>query len=306
MWRTSTTRCPEAAAQAVRSLDQRGAGEPAQPDRAAAGSGQPGQRVRRRATPPPVQETISTLENDAVKITFTSIGAAIKEVELKLQKADNGGNIILNQQSRSNVMTVNGWPGADKADFTAQVDAGKAITFTTTLPNGLQWQRKYAFGQEPDRYSGLGGTLRRISRAIGHALGRPEPKPEVYNLDVIDTVTNPGATDVTLPDYSLSVGRAEPLYDAQGTAPEPKPNSFNTMYVGSGWLTAKFHLTTISEFNPTNLLLGLSGTRPARQHFQHRPRQSSVAVARRGEPVLRRSADAGGGEVDHARELQYV
>ena len=114
------------------------------------------------ATPPPVQETISTLENDAVKITFTSIGAAIKHVELKLQKADNGGNIILNQEARSNVMTLGGWPGADTASFAAQVDAGNSITFTTTLPNGLQWQRKYAFGQEPDRFSGLGGTLRRI------------------------------------------------------------------------------------------------------------------------------------------------
>ena len=226
------------------------------------GAASPANASASAATTPPVQETISTLENDAVKITFTSVGAAIKHVELKLQKADNGGNIILNQEARSNVMTLGGWPGADTASFAAQVDAGNSITFTTTLPNGLQWQRKYAFGQEPDRFSGLGGTLRRISRAIGHALGRPEPKPEVYNLDVIDTVTNPGAADVTLPDYSLSVGRAEPLYDAQGTAPEPKPNSFNTMYVGSGWLTTKFHLTTISEFNPTNYFWVFPGRGP--------------------------------------------
>ena len=226
------------------------------------GAASPANASASAATTPPVQETISTLENDAVKITFTSVGAAIKHVELKLQKADNGGNIILNQQARSNVMTLGGWPGADTASFAAQVDAGNSITFTTTLPNGLQWQRKYAFGQEPDRYSGLGGFLRHISRKIGHMLGRPEPKPEVYNLDVIDTVTNPGAADVTLPDYSLSVGRAEPLYDAQGTAPEPKPNSFNTMYVGSGWLTTKFHLTTISEFNPTNYFWVFPGRGP--------------------------------------------
>jgi len=213
-------------------------------------------------TPPAVAETISTLENDAVKITFTSLGAAIKQVELKLQKADNGGNIILNQEARNNVMTLGGWPGADTANFTAQVEAGKAITFTTTLPNGLQWQRKYAFGQEPDRYSGLGGTLRRISRAIGHALGRPEPKPEVYNLDVIDTLTNPGAADVTLPDYTLSVGRAEPLFDAQGNAPEPKPSASNAQYLGSGWLTAKFHLTTVSDFNPTTYLFVFPGRGP--------------------------------------------
>ena len=213
-------------------------------------------------TPPSVEESISTLENDAVKITFTSLGAAIKHVELKLQKADNGGNIILNQQSRSNVMTVNGWPGADTANFSAQVDAGKAITFTTTLPSGLQWQRKYAFGQEPDRYSGLGGFFRHISRGIAHMLGHADPKPEVYNLDVIDTVTNPGAADVMLPAYSLSVGRAEPLYDAQGNAPEPKPSASNALYLGSGWLTTKFHLTTVNDFNPTTYFWVFPGRGP--------------------------------------------
>jgi YidC/Oxa1 family membrane protein insertase len=202
--------------------------------------------------PAPVQETISTLENDAVKVTFTSLGAAIKNVELKLQKADNGGNIILNQEARSNVMTLSGWPGADSANFTAQQDA-TSITFTTTLPGGLQWQRKYAFGEEPDRYSGLGGFLRRISRKIGHMMGRPDPKVEIYTLDVTDTVTNPGATDVTLPGYVLSVGRAEPLFQAQGNSPTPVPSPLNNMYCGSGWLTTKFHLTTVNDFNPSSL-----------------------------------------------------
>jgi len=236
---------------------------PENPPSLTAQSSAPGQPTTPAATstPPTVQETISTLENDAVKITFTSLGAAIKHVELKLQKADNGGNIILNQQSRSNVMALSGWPGADTANFTAQQDAD-SITFTTTLPNGLQWQRKYAFGHEPDRYSGLGGFFRHISREIAHALGHADPKPEVYNLDVIDTLTNPGAADVTLPAYSLSVGRAEPLYDAQGNAPEPKPNSQNSLYVGSGWLTTKFHLTTVNDFNPTTYFWVFPGRGP--------------------------------------------
>jgi YidC/Oxa1 family membrane protein insertase len=205
------------------------------------------------ATPtpaPPVNETISTLENDAMKITFTSRGAAIKQVELKLQKADEGGNIILNQRARSNVMALKGWPGADTANFTAQQDQNNRITFTTTLPNGLQWQRTYVFGQEPDRFSGLGGFLRRVSLKIGHMLGHADPKPEVYNLDVTDTVTNPGASDVTLPPYSLDLGRAEPLFEAQGNSPGPVPNPANGQYVGSGWLTSHFHLTLMGEFNP--------------------------------------------------------
>src|ERR1700744_449590 len=98
-------------------------------------SGQSSTPAPTAPTPPAVEGSIKPLENDAVKTTFTSAGAAIKHVELKLQKADNGGNIILNQEARTNVMTLSGWPGADTANFTAQVDPGQAITFTTTLPD---------------------------------------------------------------------------------------------------------------------------------------------------------------------------
>ncbi len=212
----------------------------------------PGQQSAPAPAPQAVEETISTLENDAIKITFTSVGAAIKNVELKLQNADTGGHIILNQQSRSNVLTLTGWPGSDTANFTSQVDPGNAITFSTTLPNGLRWERKYVFGQEPDRYGGLGGFFRHVSRNIAHMMGRPEPKPEVYTIDVTDTVTNPGAAEVTLPAFSLSVGRAEPLFEAQGTAPEPIPNPSNGLYLGSGWLASAFHLTQVNDFNPAS------------------------------------------------------
>jgi YidC/Oxa1 family membrane protein insertase len=203
---------------------------------------------------PSVPETISTLENEAMKVTFTSLGAAIKTVELKLQKADNGGHIILNQDSRSNVMALAGWPGAESANFTAQPDGDNAVTFATTLPDGLQWQRKYVFGKEPDRYSGLGGFFRRVSHKIGRMLGRPQPKREVYNLDVSDTVTNPGAADVVLPGYSLSAGRATPLFEAQGNSPQPVPNPSNGLYVKSGWFTSAehYHYVTLNNFNPSS------------------------------------------------------
>lgn len=221
---------------------------PANPPKLSALPSEPGQPA---APPPPAEEKISTLENDAMKITFTSVGAAIRNVELKLQKADNGGNIILNQQSRSNVMALIGWPGADTANFTSQQELNDAITFTTTLPDGLQWQRKYAFGREPDRFSGLGGFFRRVSRQITHLLGHTEPKPEIYTLDVIDTVTNPSAADVTLPPYALSVGRAEPLYDAPPADGQPMPSYSNSLYLGSGWLTSKYHQTLVNDFNPS-------------------------------------------------------
>jgi YidC/Oxa1 family membrane protein insertase len=202
--------------------------------------------------PTPAEEKISTLENDALKVTFTSVGAAIKDVELKLHKADNGGNIILNEQSKSNVLALAGWPGADTANFSATEDLGNAITFSTDLPNGLRWQRKYTFGKETDHDSGLSGYLRVMFHKLAHRLGQAEVKPEVYTLDVTDTLTNGGSTDQTLPAYSLSVGRAQPLFlppDANG-ARVPNASS-NSMYLGSGWLASKYHITTLNDFNPS-------------------------------------------------------
>jgi YidC/Oxa1 family membrane protein insertase len=203
---------------------------------------------------PTVEETFSTLENDAMKITFTSAGAAIKNVELKLQKADNGGNIILNEDAHSNVLALTGWPGADTANFTAKEEPGSATTFTTDLPNGLHWERKYIFGAAPDRDSGLSGFLRVTFHKLARHLGHTEVKPEVYTLDVTDTLTNSGAADITLPAYSLSVGRAEPLYltpDANGAR---VANPSNGQYLGSGWLASNYHITQLNEFNAASRL----------------------------------------------------
>ncbi len=75
---------------------------------------------------PAVIEKLTVIENDAMKVTFTSIGAAITEIELKQHHADNGGNIILNEQSHSNVLALTGWPGADTANFSAQTNSNGA------------------------------------------------------------------------------------------------------------------------------------------------------------------------------------
>jgi YidC/Oxa1 family membrane protein insertase len=199
----------------------------------------------------PVVEKLTVIENDAMKVTFTSAGAAITEIELKQHKADNGGNIILNEQSHSNILALTGWPGVDTANFQVQENGGDGVTYTCDLPNGVKWQRTYAFGKEVDNHSGLTGYLRVLFRKVSRHLGQAEPKPQVYTLDVTDTLTNPGATDVALPAYSLSVGRAEPLYDPITEWSKGRTgSSFNRQYLGSGWLASKFHLTTISDFSP--------------------------------------------------------
>jgi YidC/Oxa1 family membrane protein insertase len=216
----------------------------------------------------PVIEKFTVLENDAMKVTFTSLGAAITEVELKQHKADNGGNIILNEQAHSNVLALSGWPGADTANFEVQENPGDGITYTCDLPDGVKWQRTYTFGKEQEAESGMSGYLRELLDWIAVELGQPKTKPLVYTLDVTDTLTNTGAADIALPAYSLSVGRAEPIYNPiDAWSKGRSASSFNLQYLGSGWLAGKFHLTTINDFNPSSIpLIGIK-TRDGKDAF---------------------------------------
>jgi YidC/Oxa1 family membrane protein insertase len=155
-------------------------------------------------------EKLNFLENDSIKATFTTRGASIKEVELKKHK-EGDGNVVLNQDAHTNIMALTGW--ADTASFQVE-SSGQEITYTTSLPNSVQWTRSYTLGRD-------------------------------YALAVKDTLANTGNAEAVLPAYSISVGRAEPLL-VQG-----QYQPFSSQYIGAGWLTTqKFHLTVMSSFNP--------------------------------------------------------
>ena len=170
---------------------------------------------------PSAPEQLAFLENDSIRITLTSAGAAIKEVELKKHLEDKSSHVVLNEQAHSNVLQLQGWPGADSIAFAGQRSAD-GFVYTATLPNGVTWQRTYRLGAE-------------------------------YALTVRDSFGNPSAAEITLPAYGLSVGRAEPLRVAGHYQP------ISNLYLGCGWLTNKaFHITTISDFNPGSIpLIGI-------------------------------------------------
>jgi YidC/Oxa1 family membrane protein insertase len=167
-------------------------------------------------------EQVTILENDQIKATFTSRGAAVKEVELKNHLEGEHEQVVLNEQAHSNILQLGGWPGADSVSFAVQQSPG-ALVYTGTLPDGLVWVRTYTMGKD-------------------------------YALSVQDTLSNSGAADIALPGYNLSVGRAEPLRNA--TSVSKYLRNSNLMYVGCGWFTNKsFHLTTINNFNPSYIPL---------------------------------------------------
>jgi YidC/Oxa1 family membrane protein insertase len=209
-------------------------------------------------TTPPVEEKLTVIENDAMKVSLTSVGAAIRDIELKEHQADNGGKIVLNERSHSNVLALSGWPGADTASFQDEA-IPNGLRYSYDLPNGLKWVRTYSFGKNTENDSGMSGYLRVLFHKIARHLGQAEVKPLVYSLDVSDALTNPGTSDVTLPAYSLSVGRAEPIYDPiTAWSKDRKASPFNQQYLGSGWLASKFRLTTINDFNPGSIpLIGI-------------------------------------------------
>ena len=165
-------------------------------------------------------EKLDFLENDFVKVTLTTHGASIKQVDLKKHR-EGDGDVVLNDESRSNIMALAGWPEADSTAFQSQSSPG-SITYTATMPNGVTWTRLFTLGKE-------------------------------YVITVQDTLANPGATDVVLPQYSVSLGRAKPLL-VKG-----KYQPISNQYIGAGWLTTeKFHLTTISAFNPGGWIISTS------------------------------------------------
>jgi YidC/Oxa1 family membrane protein insertase len=172
-------------------------------------------------------EKVNVLENDYLRATCTTQGASIKQIELKKHKEGEKGNVTLNEDAHNNIMALTGWPGADTTTFQVQ-SAPQSLTYTATLPDGVQWTRTYTLGT-------------------------------AYSLSVKDTLANPSGAEVVMPAYSIAVGRAEPLLVHGAYQP------ISNQYLGAGWLTTRpsFHLTTINDFNPS----GMISTRPARDLF---------------------------------------
>lgn len=192
----------------------------------------------------PLVEKIDFLENPAVRVTFTSSGAAIKEVLLKQHKEGAESHVVLNANAKQNILALTGWTGTETPQFQVTDSQPNQLVYTTDLSGGVKWTRTYTFGKAREARTGLGGILSRLFRHIAQSIGKPEPPPMVYTLNVTDSLSNPGTADATLPAYGLSVGRTTPLL--VGGHYQPISNQF----MGAGWLTTKFRLTTVTAFDP--------------------------------------------------------
>ncbi len=145
--------------------------------------------------PPPTSEELIILENDKVIFTLSNIGGGIKHAELKDQK--NVGATSLVRINRDGSGPIAGFVDSSEklvnAPFTYRSDLsvlGKTAVFLAKLPSGVI--TKKTFSLETEKIPGA---------------------PYFINLSLEFENTNPTSFDLS--DYSLFLGYAAPLYQAE-------------------------------------------------------------------------------------------
>lgn len=145
--------------------------------------------------PPPTSEELIVLENDKVIFTLSNIGGGIKHAELKDQK--NVGATSFVRINRDGSGPIAGFVDSSEkllnAPFTYRSDLsvqGKTAVFLAKLPSGVI--TKKTFSLETEKIPGA---------------------PYFINLSLEFENTNP--TSIDLSNYSLFLGYAAPLYQAE-------------------------------------------------------------------------------------------
>jgi len=143
------------------------------------------------------EEQRITLENEHLKITLTSYGAAITQILLKNYPEDNPHNtdnprpVILNRVSDSPALDLKRSTGDQLATvarfYTLVSQAERTATFEATLPSGLVIRRTYELsnGADPDG-------------------------PEPFVITHQTTFRNPTETAISLDEVYIDLGTAAP------------------------------------------------------------------------------------------------
>ncbi len=146
--------------------------------------------------PPPTAEDLVILENDEVAFTLTNIGAGIKYADFKNQTnvGDNKTPVRINRHGGGAIGTfVDSDQNLDSTPFAYKADqsvAGKSAVYIAQLPQGLIVKKTYTLED-----SDLPG------------------QPYFMNLSV--AVENTTQANVDLSNFSLYLGSAAPLHEAE-------------------------------------------------------------------------------------------
>src|SRR5688572_12710154 len=138
---------------------------------------------------PPREEKLVTIENENALYTFSSLGGALKRIELKKYKADvgcdkdgrtNTANVVLNDKAEVPALSIVVGGASNTLDFFEITQTGDVVRAEAPLPNGLHMIREYRLSTN-------------------------------YLLKASVRYENRGAQPVSLPEREFVVGTATPL-----------------------------------------------------------------------------------------------
>jgi len=163
-------------------------------------------------------EQTAVLENSTLRVTFTTWGGGIREIELVGHAGDPSEKVRLNHGSPDAIFELRGWSAPGE---------------------GLVWSLEKADPQEviftAPAQTGGEVMIRRIFRLTGE-----------YGLSVEQEVENRGGVPLALPAYALSAGVGAPVHLRKD----------ENNYLGASWFTTDATYTShkLPEFLPSNFL----------------------------------------------------
>lgn len=130
------------------------------------------------------KEIVHYLENDKIRVAFTSWGGAIQNIELKehfFRGPKGKENILLNRFDEEPLLNLSGWDSKyNLSGYQSESKEGK-IFFRRDLPGGVTVERIFFLGQD-------------------------------YQVIMEQRLINRSSLPVTLPRYRVNVGLASPIH----------------------------------------------------------------------------------------------
>ncbi|MES2308685.1 MAG: membrane protein insertase YidC [Verrucomicrobiota bacterium] len=130
--------------------------------------------------PASTPEQTITLENDSIRVLFTSHGGAIKKIDLLQHMGKSKTeNIVLHEHSPIPFLARSGWN--EGSEIYTLEKQGNQILAKTALNNGLVVERLYSIQNQ-------------------------------YQITLQETLRNPSLQTIVLPNFELSLGSGEPIH----------------------------------------------------------------------------------------------
>ena len=146
--------------------------------------------------PPPSEEELVTLANDKVSFVFTNIGGGIKTAvfQNEFEVGSKTSKVEINRFHIGGIGTLAGAGETLENMIFSKIDAesveGKKVVYSATLPSGIVAKKIYSLNE-------------------GNEAGAP------YLIDLELRMENPAGNAVNLSQWSLFLGEASPLYQAE-------------------------------------------------------------------------------------------